>query len=136
MDANWWLKLDLYYSKTKSYVKFQLNMSKHVREKSRKLYFQYSEFQKGHNSNKTWRKLMRLELDLYYSKTKSYEKFQLNMSMHVREKCGKLCISSILISKRGITPTKLDANWRDSNLIWSTVNQSHMQYFSSTCQRM
>ena len=27
------------------------------------------------------------------------------MSKHVREECGKLCISSNLSSKRGITPT-------------------------------
>ena len=36
----------------KSYVKFQLNMSKHIGDKRRKLYFQYSTFQKGHNSQK------------------------------------------------------------------------------------
>ena len=76
------LELDLLYSKTKSYAKFQLNISKHVKE-------------------------MTLELDLLYSKTKSYAKFQLNMSKHVKEKCGKLCISSILSSKKGITPTKI-----------------------------
>ena len=35
----------------KSYVKFQLNMSKHIGDKRRKLYFQYSTFQMGHNSN-------------------------------------------------------------------------------------
>ena len=38
------LELDLQYSKTKPYAKFQLNMSKHVREKFWKLYFQYSKF--------------------------------------------------------------------------------------------
>ena len=32
------------------------------------------------------------------------KKFQLNMSKHIDEKCGKLCISSILNSKRGIQP--------------------------------
>ena len=58
------------------------------------------------------------------------------MSKHVREKCGKLCISNILSSKRGITPIKIDANWRHSNLICSTVKQSHMQNFSSICQSM
>ena len=58
------------------------------------------------------------------------------MSKHVREKCGKLCISSILSSKRGITPTKLDTNWRPLNLICSTVKKSHMQIFSSICQSM
>ena len=41
--------------------------------------------------------------------TKSYAKFKLNMSKHVEEKSGKLCIPSILCSKRGITPTHIDA---------------------------
>ena len=45
------------------------------------------------------------------------------MSKHVREKCGKLCIFSILSSKRGITPTNINANWRHSNLICSTVKK-------------
>ena len=58
------------------------------------------------------------------------------MSKHVGEKCGKLCISSILSSKRGITPTKNDANERHSNLIRITVKQSHMQNFSSISQSM
>ena len=58
------LELDLKYSKTKSYVKFQPDLSKHLREKCGKLYFQYSKFQKGHNSYKIWRKLTTLELDL------------------------------------------------------------------------
>ena len=40
----------------------------------------------------------------------NYLQFQLNMSKHVREKCGKHCIFSILSPKRGITPTKTDAN--------------------------
>ena len=95
--------------------------------------FQYSKFQKGHNSYKNW-----WHSNLIYStvKKKSYAKFQLNMSKHVKEKCGKLCISSILSSKRGITPTKIDANWRHSNLICSTVKQSHMQNLSTICQSM
>ena len=53
---------------------------------------------------------MTLELDLEFIKWKSYTNFQLNVSKHVGEKCGKLCISSILSSKRGITPTQIDAN--------------------------
>ena len=56
------------------------------------------------------------------------------MSKHVREKCGKLCISSILSSKRGITPTKFDGSRQHSNSICSTVKQSEMQNFSSICQ--
>ena len=112
-------------------------MSKHDREKCGKLCTSsILSSKRGITPIKTWCKLTTLELDLKYSKTKSYAKFQLNMSKHVREKWGKLCISSILSSKRGITPTKLDANLGHSNLICSTVKQSHMQNFSSICQSM
>ena len=111
-------------------------MSKRVREKCGKLYFQYSKFQKGHNSNKNWKKLTTLELDLQYSKTKSYAKFQLYMSKHAGEKCGKLHITYILSSQRGITPSKIDAKWQHSNLICSTFKQSHVQNFSSIYQSM
>ena len=38
------------------------------------------------------------------------------MSEHAGEKFGKLCISYILSSKRGITPSKIDAKGRHSNL--------------------
>ena len=38
----------------------------------------------------------------------SYTTFQLNISKHVCEKCGKLCISSILSCKRGITSANID----------------------------
>ena len=54
------------------------------------VYFQYSDFQKGHNSHKNQRKLRTLKLNMKYSKTKSYAKFQLNISKRVREKYGKL----------------------------------------------
>ena len=100
------------------------------------VYFQYSKFQKGHNSYKNWRKLTTLELDLWYSKTKSYAKLQLDMSKHVREKCGKLHITYILSSKGGITPSKIDAKWRHLNLICITLKQSDVQNFSSICQSM
>ena len=53
------------------------------------------------------------------------------MSKHVGENCGKLCISYILSSKRGITPSKIDAKGWHSNLICSTVKQSHMQNVTS-----
>ena len=49
--------------------------------------------------------------------TKSWAKFQLNISQHAGENCEKLCISYILSSKRGITPStcsKIDAKWRHS----------------------
>ena len=36
------------------------------------------------------------------------------MSKNVREKCRKLCISSIVSSKRGITLTKIDLQIDDT----------------------
>ena len=81
------------------------------------VYFQYSKSQKGHYSYKNWWELTTLQLDLKYSKIKSYVKFQLNMSKHVSEKYRILSISSIVSYKSGTTPTKIDENWRHSNLI-------------------
>ena len=57
------------------------------------------------------------------------QNFQLDMSKPVGEKCGKLHITYILSSQRGITPSKIDAKWRHSNLICSTLKQSHVQKF-------
>ena len=107
------LQLDLRLMKIRSYTKFQQNMSKVCCRKVRKskLYFQYSKFQKGHNSYKNCWKLLTLELDLKFIIWKLYAKFQLNMPKHVGVICGKLCISSIFSSKRGKTPTKIDANY-------------------------
>ena len=65
-------------------------MSACWRKLRKNVYFQYSKFQKGHNSHKNWRKMTTLKLDLKCSKTKSYAKWQLNISKHVEEKCGKL----------------------------------------------
>ena len=66
-----------------------------------------------------------------------YDKFQLNVSKHVGEKCGTLRISSTASSKRGITPLKLDGKWRHSNLLlsWPVViflllNLSLCTYYS------
>ena len=63
------------------------------------------------------------ELDLQYTKQKLYEKFQLNMSKNAGEKCGKLCISSILSPKRDITPTKIDTHLKKliDTWIWPVV---------------
>ena len=58
------------------------------------------------------------------------------MSKHEGEKCGKLHITYILSSQRGITPSKIDAKWWHSNLICRTLKQSHVQNFSSICQSM
>ena len=51
-----------------------------------------------------------------YIKTKSCAKFQLNMSKHVGEKCGKLCSSYILSPQRG----KLTQS--DDTRTWSVVH--------------
>ena len=108
------LQLALRLIKIRSYTKFQHNMSKACRRKVQKtVYFQDSKFQRGIiiiTPTKNCWKLMTLELDLKFIKWKSYAKSQLNMPKHVGEKCGKLCIYSILSSKRGKTPTKIDAN--------------------------
>ena len=135
----WWelttLQLDLKYSKIKSYVNFQLNMSKHVREKCGILSISsILSYKKWQNSYKNWRKLTTLELDRMFIRRKWHAKFQVNRSKHVGGKCRKLCISSILSSKRGIIPTKINGNWRHSNLICSTVKQSHMQNVKA-CRR-
>ena len=59
---------------------------------------------------------MTLDFNLKFIYWKSYTKFQLNISKHIEEKCGKLCIFSIPSSKWGITPTKIDdtRTWTDS----------------------
>ena len=59
------------------------------------VFFQYSKFQKGHNSYKNWLKLTTLELGVLYPKTTSYGNFQLNMSKHAGEKCGKLWLTDV-----------------------------------------
>ena len=44
---------------------------------------------KGNNSCKSRPNATKVELDLYYGKTNSYMKFQLNMSKDDKEKSGK-----------------------------------------------
>ena len=63
-------------------------------------------------------RVMTLELDLVHL-TKSYEKFQLNISKHLGEKCGKLCISSILSPKGALLLQKLIRI--DDTSTWSVV---------------
>ena len=104
-EVNW---MKVIYNISAQYVKA-------CRRKVRKTaYFQYSKFQKGHNSYKNWRKLTTLAFDLKLIEWKSYTTFQLNMSKHVGERCGKLRISSILSSKRGHNFYK---NWRELTTI-------------------
>ena len=82
------VELDLYYVKTNSYTKFQVNISEDSREKSGKL-----NLAKGNNSYKSRLSVTKPELDLYCVKTNSYTKFQVNISKDGREKPGKLNFS-------------------------------------------
>ena len=57
-------ELDLQYSK-KIICKIPAQYVKACKRKERKtVYFQYSKFQKGHNSHKNWHNVMTLRLDL------------------------------------------------------------------------
>ena len=138
IDANW-RHSNLICSTVKQShnAKFELNMSKHEREKCGKLcIFSILSSKRGitpTNINANWR---HSNLICSTVKQSHYAKFELNMSKHVGEKCGKLHITFILSSQRGITPSKIDAKWRQSNLICSTSKQSHVQNFSSICQSM
>ena len=108
------LEIDLSSSLDESHIqqkmyKISAQYVKACRRKVPKtVYFQYSKFIKGQSSYKNCQILLTLKLLLVFIKWKSYKKFQRKMSKHVGEKCGKLCISSILISKRGITPTQIE----------------------------
>ena len=96
-------------------------MSKHVREKCGILSISsILSCKRGlHDSYRKWRKMTTFKLDLKYSKTKSFAKFQLNMSKHVREKCGKLYISSFYVPKGALLLQKLTQI--DDNRTWSVV---------------
>ena len=116
--------------------------AQHLKACKRKVWktahFLYSKFTKRHNSFKNWRKVTTHDLALYYIKTKSCAKFKLNMSEHAGENCGRLCISYILSSKRGITPSKIDVKGWHSNLLCSTSKQSHVQIsaeYVKACRR-
>ena len=111
--------------------------AQYVKERRRKVrktvYFQYSKSQKGHYSYKNLYPLTTLEVDLKYSKTKSCAKFQLILSKRVREKCRKLYLQLQYFKFEKRHNSKIDANWRHSNLICSTEKQSNKQTFSSIC---
>ena len=113
-------------------------MSTHAGEKCGKLHISYIlSSQRGITPSKINAKWRHSNLICSTLKQISHAKFQLNMSKHVGEKREKLLISYILSSQRGITPEKkIDAKWRHTNLICSTLEQSKMQNFSSIFQSM
>ena len=67
--------LDLYYVKTNSYMKFQLDMSKDDKES-----LENEILAKGNNSCKSRSNVTKVKLDLYYVKTNPYSKFQVSIS--------------------------------------------------------
>ena len=128
---------EVHKKKVISNISAQYQYVEHVWQECGKLYFKYYQFQKWYNSDKNWRKLMTLDFNLKFIKWKSYTKSQLNMSKHIEEKYGKLCISSILSSKRGITPTKID-----DTRTWSDVHSMKVIYmykisaqYAKACRR-
>ena len=115
--------LDLKYSKTKSYAKFQLNMSKHVREKWGKLYISSFYVPKGAlllqkltqiDDNRTcsvvWLNKVICKISAQYIKT-------------CKRKVQKIVYFQYSKFQKGHNSYK---NWRHSNLIYSTVKQSHI----------
>ena len=78
------VKLDLYYVKTNSYMKFQ-GICRKMRKKST----ENEILAKSNNSCKSTSNATKVKLDLYYVKTKSYMKFQVNMSKDDKEKSRK-----------------------------------------------
>ena len=79
----------LQYSKVM--CKISAQYLKSCRKKVRKTAYLWEfEVKRGHNSSKNWRKLTAFELAFTCIKIKWYTKFQLNISKHVGEKCGKL----------------------------------------------
>ena len=127
------LKLDLKYSKTKSYAKFQLNMSKHVREKCRKLYI--SSFYVPKRAF-LLQKLTQIDDNRTWSVV-GLNKVICKISAQYIKACKRKMQKTVYLQyskfQKGHNSYK---NWRHSNLIYSTVKQSHMQNFSSICQSM
>ena len=122
------LGFNLKFIKWYSCAKLQLNMPKHIDEKCGKLCIPSSLISKrGITPTKIDNTF---ELDLMSIEWKSYANFKLNIPKHVWEKCRKLCIFSILSSKRGITPAKIEAKGRHSNLICSkySIKKSYAKF--------
>ena len=69
------VQLDLYYAKTNSYMKFQVNVSKNGKESPENYILA-----KGYKSSRSRSNVTKIKLDLYYMKTNSYTKFQVNIS--------------------------------------------------------
>ena len=85
---------------------------------------------KGNNSCKSKSNTTKVKLDLYYVKTNSYTKFQVNITKDRREKFGKL-----FLFQRVITQEKVRQTQPNSNLICIMSRQIHIPNFKSISQR-
>ena len=84
---------------------------------------------KGNNSCKNRSNATKLELDLYYVKTNSYTKFQVNITKDRREKFRKQFL------QRAITLVKVGQTRQKSNLICFMSREIHIPNFKSISQR-
>ena len=111
-------------------------MSKHVEKKCWKLQklFPIIKDRKGAEFLQNLKQKMTLELYLKFMKRKSNKPnfSSANISKYLWEKCGKLCICSILSSQRGITPLKIYANQWHSNMICSSLKERHAKFQLNT----
>ena len=81
------VELDLYYVKSNSYMKFQVNVWQDGKGKSGNIILA-----KGNNSCKSRSNATKVKLDLYHVKTNSYTKCQVKITKDRGEKSGKLNI--------------------------------------------
>ena len=110
---------------------------KACRRKLRKTaHFLHSKFTKKHNSFENWRKVTHSNLIYNTLKQSHVQNFSSICQSISEKKCGKLHISFILSSKRGITPSNIDTKRRHSYLICSRSKQINVQNFSSICQNI
>ena len=111
-----------------------------MRKVRKTVYFLYSKFTERHNSFKNWRKVMTLELDLKYIKTKSCAKFQLNMSRHVGEKSGKRADGDRTDGdrtdgrmERSVVKAVHQIKWPKTRIIELIVRHFHKQTLTFDC---
>ena len=87
-------------------------------------------FAKGNNSSKTRSTKTKVKLNLYHVKTKSYTKFQVNISKDDREKFAKPSGRTFL--QRAITQVKVGQPRQKSDLICIMSRQNRITIFNNS----
>ena len=129
-------ELNLRILVTNLYTEFQFKMSICNGENERKLKINgiFSK-SKGRNSFKKWGKLMAFELDLTCITIKWYTKYQINMSKHVGEKCGKLWRTDG--RRPGRTETRTDGHHHTIiRPVWRRAYKNHGMMRKASSQGM